>query len=119
MSDAPLTGVLIAAGLLVAMMSLSLYMSRPNWPYHSGGAKGFVTDMLLYLFLPVVPMLICVVGFSLLVLVRPELENQTARFVLLAIAMVGLLGARRLPIVAAAQARVRQARNARYEAMQR
>ncbi len=114
-----MTGVLIAAGLLIALMALSLFLSRPSWPYHTGGTKGFITDTLLYLFLPVVPMLICVLGFSLLVQFRPELENETARFVLLGIAVVGLLGARRLPIVVAAQNRVRAARNARYEAMQK
>ncbi|MCR6661044.1 MAG: hypothetical protein NVV72_17570 [Asticcacaulis sp.] len=119
MTDAPLTGVLIAAGLLVAMMALSLFLSRPSWPYHSGGARGYVMDMLLYLFLPVIPMLVCVLSFTLLVQFRPELENETARFVLLGIAVIGLLGARRLPVVAAAQARVRAARNARYEAMQK
>jgi len=114
-----MTGILIAAGLLIALMALSLFLSRPSWPYHVGGTKGFIMDTLLYLFLPVVPMLICVVGFSLLVQFRPELENETARFVLLGIAVVGLLGARRLPIVVAAQNRVRTARNARYEAMQK
>ncbi|HTM82345.1 hypothetical protein [Asticcacaulis sp.] len=114
-----MTGVLIAAGLLIALMALSLFLSRPSWPYHVGGTRGFIMDTLLYLFLPVVPMLICVLGFSLLVQFRPELENETARFVLLGIAVVGLLGARRLPIVAAAQNRVRAARNARYEAMQK
>jgi len=114
-----MTGVLIAAGLLVAMMALSLYLSRPSWPYHTGGARGFVMDTLLYLFLPVIPMLVCVLGFTLVVQFRPELENETARFVLLGIAVVGLLGARRLPIVAAAQNRVRDARNKRYEAMQK
>ncbi len=119
MTDAPLTGVLIAAGLLVAMMGLSLFLSRPSWPYHSGGARGYVMDMLLYLFLPVVPMLVCVLGFTIVVEFKPELENETARFVLLGIAVIGLLGARRLPMVAAAQNRVRAARNARYEAMQK
>lgn len=114
-----MSGILIAAGLLIALMALSLFLSRPSWPYHIGGTKGFITDTLLYLFLPVVPMLICVVGFSLLVQFKPELENETARFVLLGVAVVGLLGARRLPIVAAAQNRVRAARNARYEAMQK
>ena len=114
-----MTGVLIAAGLLIALMALSLFLSRPSWPYHVGGTKGFIVDTLLYLFLPVVPMLICVLGFSLLVQFRPELENETARFVLLGIAVVGLLGTRRLPIVSAAQNRVRAARNARYEAMQK
>ena len=112
-----MTGILIAAGLLIALMALSLLLSRSSWPYHVGGTKGFIVDTLLYLFLPVVPMLICVVGFSLLVQIKPELENETARFVLLGIAVVGLLGARRLPIVAAAQNRVRAARNARYEAI--
>ena len=112
MTDAPLTGVLIAAGLLVAVLALSLFMSRPSWPYHPGGARGYVMDMLLYLFLPVIPMLVCVQF-------RPDLESDTARFVLLGIAVVGLLGARRLPMVAAAQNRVRAARNARYEAMQK
>ena len=114
-----MTGVLIAAALLIALMALSLFLSRPSWPYHVGGTRGFIMDTLLYLFLPVVPMLICVLGFSLLVQFKPELENETARFVLLGIAVVGLLGARRLPIVAAAQNRVRAARNARYEAMQK
>jgi hypothetical protein len=119
MSGAPLTGVLIAAGLLIAMMGLSLFLSRPSWPYHAGGARGYVMDMLVYLFLPVIPMLVCVLGFTLLVQFRPELESETARFVLLGVAVIGLLGARRLPIVAAAQNRVRAARNARYEAMQK
>jgi hypothetical protein len=114
-----MTGVLIAAGLLIALMALSLFLSRPSWPYHVGGTRGFIVDTLLYLFLPVIPMLICVLGFSLLVQFKPELENETARFVLLGIAVVGLLGARRLPIVAAAQNRVRAARNARYEAIQK
>ena len=114
-----MTGVLIAAGLLIALMALSLFLSRPSWPYHVGGTKGFIMDTLVYLFLPVVPMLICVLGFSLLVQFKPELENETARFVLLGIAVVGLLGARRLPVVAAAQNRVRAARNARYEAIQK
>jgi hypothetical protein len=117
MTDSPLIGVLIAAGLLVALMGLSLFMSRPSWPYHVGGTKGFLMDTMLYLFLPVVPMLICVLGFTLVVEFRPELESETARFVMLGIAVVGLLGARRLPMVAAAQNRVRDARNARYEAM--
>ncbi|MFT4075660.1 MAG: hypothetical protein QM647_09020 [Asticcacaulis sp.] len=111
--------LLIAAGLLVALMAFSVYMSRPSWPYHTGGAKGFIADMLTYLLLPVVPMLVCVLGFGLLVQARPEMESDTARFVLVGIALVGLLGARRLPFVAAAQNRVRLARNARYEAMQK
>ncbi len=116
MTDAPLTGVLVAAGLLVALMALSLYMSRPSWPYHVGGTKGFIMDTMIYLFLPVIPMLVCVLGFTLVVQFRPELESETARFVLLGIAVIGLLGARRLPMVAAAQNRVREARNKRYEA---
>ncbi|CAL4867609.1 MULTISPECIES: hypothetical protein [Asticcacaulis] len=109
-------GVLIACGLLIAMLGLSLYLSRPNWPYHAAGSKGYVTDMLVYFFLPVVPMLICVGGFSVLTTIRPDFENETARMVLLGVALVGLLGTRRLPFVAAAQERVRVARNARYEA---
>ncbi|ESQ84311.1 hypothetical protein AEAC466_08105 [Asticcacaulis sp. AC466] len=117
MSDSPLIGVLIASALLIAMLALSIGMSRPNWPFHPRGSRGFITDMLIYFFLPVLPMLICVAGFSIATTVNPALENETARYVLLGIAVMGLLGMRRLPFVAAAQNRVRAARNARYESM--
>jgi uncharacterized BrkB/YihY/UPF0761 family membrane protein len=108
--------VLAACCFLIVMLGLSIYLSRTSWPYHTAGAKGYVTDMLIYFFLPVVPMLVCVGGFSLLTLIRPDFENETTRMVLLGVALVGLLGMRRLPFVAAAQERMRVARTARYEA---
>ncbi|MDI7774458.1 hypothetical protein [Asticcacaulis sp. EMRT-3] len=112
-----MNNILIACGLLVGVMALSLYLSRPNWPYHPGGQKGYITDMLIYLLLPVAPVLICVGGFGLLTLYSAQFQTETARYVLLGIAFVGMMGARRLPFVAAAQNRVRIARNARFEAM--
>jgi len=117
MSDSPMFGIAIACALLVGLLVLSLALSRPSWPYHANGAKGFITDMLVYTFLPVAPVLLCVGGFSIFTALNPQYENMTARYVVIAVAVVGLLAMRRLPYVVQAQGRVRAARNARYEAM--
>lgn len=103
---------------VVCMLGFSFYISRPNWPYHPGAAKGYITDMLIYFFLPVVPMLVCLGGYNLLRMFVPaaDIESDTARYVMMAIALVGLFATRRLPFVLAAQKRVMEARNARYQA---
>ncbi|MGA9658748.1 MAG: hypothetical protein WBQ60_06585 [Asticcacaulis sp.] len=114
-----MNGILIACALLIAMMGLSLYLSRSNWPFHPAGKDGYIRDMLIYFFLPVTPMLVAVTGFGLLTYFYPQYESATARYVLMGVAIVGLLFVRRLPFVAAAQNRVRDARNAYYEAMKK
>ncbi len=108
--------LIFAVFVVVCMLAFSVYISRPNWPYHPGAARGYVTDMLIYFFLPVVPMMVCLGGYSVMRLFVAAPESDTTRYIMMAVALVGLFGVRRLPFVLAAQKRVIAARNARYQA---
>lgn len=105
--------------LIVGVLSLSIYLSRANWPYHPALARGYITDMLIYYFAPLAPMLVSLLGFNLVVMVNPALESDNARITMLVVGLAGLFITRRLPPIKAAQDRVRAARLARYEAQQK
>lgn len=111
-----MTAIILVA-VVAAVLGLSLYLSRGNWPYHAEGAKGYVRDTLIYAFLPAFPAFVCVMGYNLLILARPELQNDTLNYGLLVVALVGLFVTRRLPFVSAAHKRVTEARHKRYQSM--
>ena len=108
--------ILLPCVLLVAVMALSVYVSKAYWPYHPGKTRGYITDMLVYYFVPVLPLVVFMIGFRVVTQFRPDLAVGNAIYIVLGIAIVGLLLMRRLPLVVAAQNRVREARNARFEA---
>jgi hypothetical protein len=109
---------LAMAAVVFAVLGLTIYISRPNWPYHAGGAAGYIRDLVIYTFLPALPAFLAVIGFRIYTLVTPGLAiDQNVNYVLIAVALLGLVVMRRMPFVTAAQNRVRAARSARYEAM--
>jgi hypothetical protein len=109
---------LVMVGVVFGVLGLTIYISRPNWPYHGGGAAGYVRDLITYTFLPALPAFLAVIGFRVYTLMTPSLTiDQNVNYVLIAVALLGLVVMRRMPFVTAAQNRVRAARSARYQAM--
>jgi hypothetical protein len=111
-----ITMALAAIGVVLGVLGLTIYMSRANWPYHKGGSAGYVRDLVIYTFLPALPAFVCVLGFRVYSLMQPQAVNENLNYVLLAVALLGLVVMRRMPFVTAAQNRVREARSARYQA---
>lgn len=115
-----MTGVtmaLIMAGLVFGVLGLTIYISRPNWPYHPGGPGGYIRDLVIYTFLPALPAFVAVIGFRVYTMIQPLTIDPNVNYVLIAVALLGLVVMRRMPFVKAAQDRVRAARAARYQAM--
>lgn len=113
-----MTMAIVMIAVVFGVLGLTVYMSRPNWPYHAGGSAGYVRDLLIYTFLPAMPAFVCVLGYRIYTLVQPQAANENVNYVLLAVALLGLVVMRRMPFVASAQNRVRAARSARYQASQ-
>ncbi|MBP2158234.1 MULTISPECIES: hypothetical protein [Asticcacaulis] len=108
---------LTLVGVVFAVLGLTIYISRPNWPYHTGGAGGYIRDLVIYTFLPALPAFVAVIGFRVYAMLQPVSVDMTVNYVLIGVALLGLVVMRRMPFVTAAQNRVRAARAARYQAM--
>jgi len=107
---------LIAGVALATLLGLSFYLSRGVWPYHVEGPRGYIRDLLIYNFAPIVPMVAGLVIFLIGQEISPDFALSPARYVLMVIGVLGIFFVRRLPPVASAHARVTAARAARYEA---
>lgn len=104
-------------GVVFGVLGLTIYISRPNWPYHAGGAGGYIRDLVIYTFLPALPAFIAVLGFRVYAMLQPVALDMTVNYIMIGVALIGLVVMRRMPFVTAAQNRVRAARTARFEAM--
>lgn len=105
-------------GVVFGVLALTIYISRPNWPYHGGGAAGYIRDLVIYTFLPALPAFIAVLGFRIYTMLQPPVSvDMTVNYIMIGVALIGLVVMRRMSFVTAAQNRVRAARTARFEAM--
>jgi hypothetical protein len=108
---------LAMAAVVFGVLGLTIYISRPNWPFHPGGPAGYIRDLVTYTFLPALPAFVAVIGFRVYTMVQPVSIDPNVNYILIAVALLGLVIMRRMPFVVTAQNRVRAARAARYEAM--
>jgi len=112
--------VLFSVAIVVAFLAVAIFLryrlGRAAWPYHDGGAKGYLNDILLEVFASYVPLLIIVFGVRIYLEYNPQPDNSPLVLGSLVLAVVVMMFARRLPVAKAASARLLEARNRRWEA---
>jgi hypothetical protein len=107
--------------LLGGMAYLSYLTAKPIWPFHAGGKKAYLLDLVKITLLPILPLFSLLLGYRIMMALVPEtvaeFESKGASTLLLILGFVGLLLMRFLPYHKAARGRVEAARIARLEAL--
>lgn len=109
------TFLLVLVFLAVAL-GLRLWLAKAAWGYHPGGMKGYLQDLVLETVISYAPMLLIIFGVRIYIDVNPQYGQSPMVFASIAIAVVSMMLARRIPLVKAASARMMKARNDRWEA---
>ncbi|WP_140985075.1 hypothetical protein [Asticcacaulis tiandongensis] len=112
--------ILFSVGIVAVFLALAVFLryrlGKAAWPYHGGGAKGYLNDILLEVFASYVPLLIIIFGVRIYLEYNPQPDNSPLILGSVVIAVAAMLVARRLPVAKAASARLLDARNKRWEA---
>ncbi|ADU14444.1 MULTISPECIES: hypothetical protein [Asticcacaulis] len=109
------TFLLVLVFLAVAL-GLRLWLAKAAWGYHPGGMKGYLQDLVLETVISYAPMLLIIFGVRIYIDVNPQYGQSPMVFASIAVAVVSMMVARRIPLVKAASARMMKARNDRWEA---
>lgn len=109
------TFLLVLVFLAVAL-GLRLWLAKAAWGYHPGGMKGYLQDLVLETVISYAPMLLIIFGVRIYIDVNPQYGQSPMVFASIAVAVVSMMVARRIPLVKEASARMMKARNDRWEA---
>lgn len=109
------TFLLVLVFLAVAL-GLRLWLAKAAWGYHPGGMKGYLQDLVLETVISYAPMLLIIFGVRIYIDVNPQYGQSPMVFASIAVAVVSMMVARRIPLVKAASTRMMKARNDRWEA---
>ncbi|MCA1934693.1 hypothetical protein [Asticcacaulis sp.] len=109
------TFLLVLVFLAVAL-GLRLWLAKAAWGYHPGGMKGYLQDLVLETVISYAPMLLIIFGVRIYIDANPQYGQSPMVFASIAVAVVSMMVARRIPLVKAASTRMMKARNDRWEA---
>lgn len=109
------TFLLVLVFLAVAL-GLRLWLAKAAWGYHPGGMKGYFQDLVLETVISYAPMLLIIFGVRIYIDANPQYGQSPMVFASIAVAVVSMMVARRIPLVKAASTRMMKARNDRWEA---
>ncbi|MFN3229244.1 MAG: hypothetical protein ACK41P_05260 [Asticcacaulis sp.] len=107
--------VLIALGVLALSVALRFQIGKAAWPYHVGGKDGYLKDLVIEV-MTFLPLLLAAIVLRFTVEKGLIVQGSPMLLGLLAVGLVLMLGARRLPVVDAARKRVIEARTKRWDA---
>ncbi|WP_343684584.1 hypothetical protein [Asticcacaulis sp.] len=102
---------------LAVALGLRFWLVKAAWGFHPGGARGYLQDLVLETVISYAPMLLIIFGVKIYIDVNPQYAQSPMVFASIAIAIVSMMLARRIPPVKAASERMMKARNDRWEAL--
>ncbi|BEV12307.1 hypothetical protein ATDW_28030 [Asticcacaulis sp. DW145] len=102
---------------LAVALGLRFWLAKAAWGFHPGGARGYLQDLVLETVISYAPMLLIIFGVKIYIDVNPQYAQSPMVFASIAIAIVSMMLARRIPPVKAASERMMKARNDRWEAL--
>ncbi|MFT4091982.1 MAG: hypothetical protein QM645_14730 [Asticcacaulis sp.] len=112
--------IIYSVGIVAVFLALAVFLryrlGKSAWPYHAGGSKGYLNDILLEVFASYVPLLIIIFGVRIYLEYNPQPDNSPLILGSVVVAVAAMLVARRLPVAKAASTRLLDARNKRWEA---
>ncbi|MFT3998389.1 MAG: hypothetical protein QM667_13380 [Asticcacaulis sp.] len=101
---------------LTVAIGLRFWLAKAAWSFHPKGAQGYLSDLVLETVLSYLPLLVIIFGVKLYIDTNPQYAQHPLVLGSIAVAVVSMLVARRLPPVKAAAGRMYKARNDRWEA---
>lgn len=102
---------------LIVAVGLRFWLAKAAWGYHPGGAKGYLQDLMIETAVSYAPMLVIIFGVKIYIDANPQYAQSPMVFASIAVAVVSMLAAKRVPVVKAAFERMMKARNDRWEAL--
>jgi hypothetical protein len=106
----------LSFGFLAVAVYLRYLLAKAAWSYHTDGAKGYLKDILLETIVSYAPMLAIIFSVRLYIEFNPQDAGSPLVMGSIAVAVVSMLLAKRLPFVKAASQRMMKARSDRWEA---
>lgn len=111
----PIVLALVSVAALAAVTLLRWRLAKGAWAHHPGGSQGYLKDLTLDA-ATYAPLIAAAVALRVIIEADPAQAGSFTAVALVVVGYVAVLVARRLPPVAVARRRARDARIARYEA---
>jgi hypothetical protein len=108
---------LLTVGFLSIAIGLRYLLGKAAHSYHPDGARGYLKDILLDVAISYAPLLSIIFAVRVYIEIYPQYANSPMVMVSIGVAVAAMLLARRLPIIKAANARLTEARNQRWDAL--